>query len=186
MGHKFILMTIFIIIAISALGFFANFGHGLIWLSHDKPEDFVALMMRLLFLTLVTERIVEFYKLMHLTKNRNCIRLEIEIARFNESDNNAAKIKGFLVEKEKYHAQTRQKTTLMGFVVGAVMALMGIRVFTGMFDFEDASGIQIVLFDIFEVLVMGALMAGGSKGINTMVSAIESFAKPAKVKQSPP
>ena len=33
---------------------------------------------------------------------------------------------------------------------------MGIRVFTGMFDFEDASGIQIVLFDMFEVLVMRA------------------------------
>ena len=46
MDHKPILIAVFIVLAISVLGFFGDFGHGLIWLSHDKPEDFAALMMR--------------------------------------------------------------------------------------------------------------------------------------------
>jgi hypothetical protein len=173
--HKTVLKILSIVVAIAVIGFFADFGHGLKWLGHSEPEDFLGLMARLLFLTLITERIIEFYKLMYLTKGRNQLALERKL---QDSETSALEKKALKIQSEEYHAETRRKTTILGFCIGAAMALVGIRVFTGMFEFEDASGVQIILFDIFEVLVMGAIMAGGSKGVNTMISALESFAKP--------
>ena len=54
---------------------------------------------------------------MHLTKNRNSLTLEKEIATLN---NDHGQIKNLLQEQEKHHAHTRHETTLMGFIVGAV------------------------------------------------------------------
>lgn len=170
MNHKSIWVAVVAIAFISALSHFLDFGHGLIWQGFTEPQEFILLLLRLLFLSLIVERVVELYVVAYRLPDRNKLELAVE----NSTDTNKEENQQSLSE---YKAETGRRTAFVGFVIGVAMAATGIRVFTGMFDFEDASGFQIVMFDALELFVMGALMAGGSKGINQVVSAIEAFAK---------
>lgn len=160
---------------ILGFGYAFDFGRGLEWLNYSESTDFLLLLLRLLFLSLLVERLVEFYILIFRSKGKKSIEYEIVEA---ISVSNQAEIKPLNRKLIEYKAQTRINSALIGFAIGIVMVLVGIRIFTGMFDFEDASILQIILFDIFEMILMGALMAGGSKGVNKVVSAIELLARP--------
>ena len=170
MNHKSMLVAVIAIAIISGLSHLFDFGHGLTWEGFSEPQEFILLLLRFLFLSLVVERIIEFYVVVYRLPERNMLELALD----NSTDDQKAESQQNL---RAYRAQTGRIAALVGFIMGVAMAATGIRVFTDMFDFTDASAIQIVMFDALELFVMGALMAGGSKGINQIVGAIESFSK---------
>jgi len=182
MNLKFIHIVIITLAAVT-FGYFGNVGHGLEWLRYDTPEDFLTLLLRLLFLSLLVERILEFYVMLYRSPERK--NLEQELSEYEKSGE-TEKVTLLNTTIVNYKSETRLQTAKLGFLIGAIMAILGIRVFTGMFEFQDASALQIIFFDIFEVMLMGALMAGGSKGINKIVSAVEGFAKPKQAPSSLP
>lgn len=154
--------------------YYFDFGRGLNWVIYTQPSEFLMLTLRLLFLSLLVERVVEFYVLIFWSKHKKFIENKITTLTQNGDVQSLERFNNQLIE---FRAETRVKTALVGFCVGIFMALAGIRIFTNMFEFEDASTLQILLFDMFELVLMGALMAGGSKGINKVLSAIECFSK---------
>ncbi len=173
MNHKFIFLTAAVV---PLIGIYFDFGHGLTWVEYTEPEDYLVLIMRLLFLTLIAERIIEFYNLLFRSKKSKVLLAEISKAKKAGTDN----VHILEAELLEFRDVTRRQSAMVGFIIGALMAIIGIRVFTGMFDFGDASSVQIIMFDLFEVFVMGCIIAGGSKGINKIVSAIEAFAQAGK------
>ncbi|KGJ96409.1 hypothetical protein [Colwellia psychrerythraea] len=168
MYHKSLWLSIFIIVLLSAASHFLDFGHGLVWVGFETPKDFFLLLLRLLFLSLIVERVVELYVILYRAPGRAKIENDISLATGEKLD---------ISKLSFYKAETARKTAWVGFSLGVLMAIVGIRIFTGMFDFDDASTVQIIMFDVFELFTMGALMAGGSKGINQIVSTIEFFAQ---------
>lgn len=158
-----------LILSASTLSHTFDFGHGLNWLGFTEPEEFLLLMLRLLFLSLIVERVVELYVVIYRLPRRTTLQEKLSTS--------IGEDKVILLrELGEYKTDTAKNTGVVGFLLGVSMALVGIRIFTGMFDFEDASSLQIFLFDVFELFTMGALMAGGSKGINKIISAIETLA----------
>lgn len=173
MHPKWILLVVAILLP---FGVMIDVGPGLHWVGYTQPEAFIMLMMRLLFLSLIAERIIEFYVLLFRSKGNKLLQAQINRAQKAGADDLDAHTNNHLLYKDT----TRARSAMVGFTIGAVMAIIGIRVFTGMFDLSEASIMQRVLFDVFEVFVMGAIIAGGSKGINKIVSAVEAFAQAGK------
>ena len=176
MYHKSLWLSLFIIVLLSAASYFLDFGHGLVWMGFEAPKDFFLLLLRLLFLSLIVERVVELYVILYRAPGRAKIESEMSLYTGEKLDTSKLNF---------YKAETARKTASVGFSLGVLMAVVGIRIFTGMFDFDDASVIQIIMFDVYELFTMGALMAGGSKGINQIVSTIEFFAQRPKLKAGP-
>ncbi len=172
MYHKSFWLSIFIIALLSVASHFLDFGHGLVWVGFETPNDFFLLLLRLLFLSLIVERVVELYVILYRAPGRAKIENEISQVDTEKLETSTLSF---------YKADTARRTAWVGFSLGVLMALVGLRIFTGMFDFDDASPIQIIMFDVFELFTMGALMAGGSKGINQIVSTIEFFAQRPKL-----
>ena len=172
MYHKSLWLSIFIIVLLSAASHFLDFGHGLVWIGFETPKDFFLLLLRLLFLSLIVERVVELYVILYRAPGRAKVENDISLAMGDKLE---------IAKLSFYKADTARKTAWVGFSLGVLMAVVGIRIFTGMFDFDDASSVQIIMFDVFELFPMGALMAGGSKGINQIVSTIEFFAQRPKL-----
>ncbi|MBQ4864651.1 hypothetical protein J8L98_23485 [Pseudoalteromonas sp. MMG013] len=177
MNIKYIFISIISVLSLSICSHFFAIGQNLTWIGFTQPQEFILLLLRLLFLSLIVERIVELYVIAY--------RQPGKIKLVNRIDNGN---KGERIEATEllasYRAETTKQAGIVGFLIGLTMGLVGIRIFSDVFSFSGIPTLQLILFNAFELFTMGALMAGGSKGINKIVSGIEAFASIGKRKSA--
>ena len=71
-----------------------------------------------------------------------------------------------------YRAETKEVALCVGFVLGIAVSLAGIRAFASIVDTVPAGN---WLFSTVDVLVTGAVLAGGSEGVHQMVNVFSNF-----------
>lgn len=71
-----------------------------------------------------------------------------------------------------YRAETKEVALCVGFVLGIAVSLAGIRSFASIVDAVPAGN---WLFSTVDVLVTGAVLAGGSEGVHQMVNVFSNF-----------
>jgi len=72
-----------------------------------------------------------------------------------------------------YRAETKEIALLVGFVFGLFVSLAGVRALHGLL--LDATAPTGNLFTAADIMVTGAMLAGGSEGIHRMANAFTSF-----------
>jgi len=75
-------------------------------------------------------------------------------------------------QKIIYRAETKEIALLVGFVFGIFVSLAGVRALHGLLSDSTPTG---TLFTVADIVVTGAMLAGGSEGIHRMVNAFTSF-----------
>jgi hypothetical protein len=75
-------------------------------------------------------------------------------------------------QKVIYRAETKEIALLVGFVFGIFVSLAGVRALHGLFLDATPTG---TLFTVADILVTGAMLAGGSEGIHRIANAFTSF-----------
>ena len=80
---------------------------------------------------------------------------------------------------EKYKAETRKVAYVSGTAIGLIIALAGVRVLSPIVDFDLAlwSNFQKTIFQIIDVALTGALLAGGAAGIHQIISVFGDYTK---------
>jgi len=71
-----------------------------------------------------------------------------------------------------YRAETKEMAMLVSFVFGIFISLAGVRALHGLLADFTPTG---TLFTVADIVVTGALLAGGSEGIHRMANAFTSF-----------
>jgi archaellum biogenesis protein FlaJ (TadC family) len=71
-----------------------------------------------------------------------------------------------------YRAETKEMAMLVSFVFGTFISLAGVRALHGLLP--DSTPTR-TLFTVADIVVTGALLAGGSEGIHRMANAFTSF-----------
>ncbi len=72
---------------------------------------------------------------------------------------------------DDYRIDTRETTYCISFTLGVAMALVGVRGLHGLLEGAPSGG----SFTLVDILVTGAVIAGGSDGIHQMVTAATDF-----------
>jgi archaellum biogenesis protein FlaJ (TadC family) len=71
-----------------------------------------------------------------------------------------------------YRTETKEMALLVGFAFGIFVSLAGVRALHGLLADSAPTG---TLFTVADILVTGAMLAGGSEGIHRMANAFTSF-----------
>jgi hypothetical protein len=79
------------------------------------------------------------------------------------------------LERERYRSATRKVALPVAMLAGTLLGALGLRALASLFVMELAgkpvlTGLQASLFTTADVLVTGALLAGGSDGIHSLVA----------------
>ncbi len=77
-----------------------------------------------------------------------------------------------LATLDAYKAKTGIFTITISFITGLVIACVGVRILDPLFDINDLTSAQSIFFDGIDIVITAGLIAGGSKGINSMTSSI--------------
>lgn len=75
-------------------------------------------------------------------------------------------------EKLAYRAETKEIALLTGFVFGIFVSLAGVRALHSLLADKAVAG---TLFTAADIVITGAMLAGGSEGIHRMANAYNSF-----------
>ncbi len=78
-------------------------------------------------------------------------------------------------ERVLYKARSRFIAQWFGLGIGTLVALAGVRVLNGIVDVTGLSGAQTTFFVIVDVLLTGAVLAGGSDALNRITKLYSSF-----------
>jgi len=91
------------------------------------------------------------------------------------NQSNIDKLQTHLTEAQKkltaYRVDTKETSYCISFVLGTLVSLVGVRGLNALLQNAPTSG----LFTLVDVVVTGAVLAGGSDGIHQMISAAVDF-----------
>lgn len=131
-----------------------------------NTEDYMGVLMHLAIIALIIERFVEIFT----SVMRKPGRVELE---------RALREAGEIIDKNKaieaidvYKAQTGVFAITISFVTGLIVASVGIHALAPLFDTTDLSPDQHNYFDAIDIILTAGLIAGGSKGINSLTSSL--------------
>lgn len=137
------------------------------------PEDYSAIFLSLFIVALMAERFVDVLLSSSRRPKKNSIRREIEAAK----DNPDLLLKKNL-ELDIYRSKTGVLAMRISFVIGLFVSLAGVHTLGEILDTEDLHGLNRGLFITIDVVLTAGLIAGGSKGINNISSAIADWTRP--------
>ena len=137
-------------------------------------KDLTALLMNLAIIALLVERTIEIAWTAQRGQQKSKILRELEVAKsvIPVDDDRVTKWTNELID---YSAATQKFALRFGFVIGLAMALGGVRVLEVLFNTSGLSSNQFNLVVIIDVILTACLIAGGSKGINTLTSRIQKM-----------
>lgn len=136
----------------------------------------------LLLISLFVERAIEVF--LSAWRSGRADELDIEIANLNKqvagsAKTTAEKLKLNLQSLEKdrtvYRAGSRFIAQWLGLGIGVLVALVGVRVLGNIVDITTLSKEQEAAFVVVDVLLTGAVLAGGSEAINKIMKVYNSF-----------
>lgn len=143
--------------------------------------DVVMLLLSLFVVALFIERAVEVIMIVWRDSGekecqRKVDKLEKQIKAKSESN-----VENLAEDKEEaerdlkhYKAVTKTLALTLVFVIGIVISALGIRALQPLVDmtvFKDLTAMQKTLFAAVDIIITGALLGGGSKGIHEIVEA---------------
>ncbi len=131
-----------------------------------KPGDYMGIFTHLAIIALITERFVEIFT--SVIRKPDRVELEGDI---REATKAVDKTKALEV-LEAYKAKTGIFAMTISFITGMVIAAVGVRVMGPLFDSSGLSSSQSLFFDAIDIVITAGLIAGGSKGINSLTSSI--------------
>ena len=144
--------------------------------------DIVMMLLMMSFIALVIERAVEV------------VMIVLRKAGEKESQDKVNKLKKQLGEKgsrdsrladaeaelRNYKADTTIYALSLLFVLGIIISAIGLRVLlplVNMAVFKDISSRQKTIFNVIDIVITGALLGGGSKGIHEIIEGILNSAE---------
>lgn len=110
--------------------------------------------------------------------------LDIEIANLNKQVAGSAKttaeklklnLQSLKKDRTVYRAGSRFIAQWLGLGIGVLVALVGVRVLGNIVDITTLSKAQEAAFVVVDVLLTGAVLAGGSEAINKIMKVYNSF-----------
>ena len=131
-----------------------------------RPEDYGGILSHLAIIALITERFVEIFTSVIRKPDRVDLEGDLRQATTPEEKHIA------LDALDAYKAKTGIFTMVISFITGLVIASVGVRVLGPLFDTNELTRVQGILFDAIDIVITAGLIAGGSKGINTLTSSI--------------
>ncbi|MFC1606374.1 hypothetical protein ACFL47_00265 [Candidatus Latescibacterota bacterium] len=79
------------------------------------------------------------------------------------------------IERTRYRADSRFISHWFGLGIGVLVAGVGVRVLSNILDISTLTGNQEGIFIIVDILLTGAVLAGGSEAINKIIKVYNSF-----------
>jgi hypothetical protein len=131
-------------------------------------EDVFGLLVNLFVVALFVERFVEIFSSVIRKPGRVSIEALLRNAKKLDDRHEA------ILALDRYKAETGTLMLTIAFVIGLIVSLVGVRTLSAFFDANYLGGFQGSLFAAVDVLLTAGILAGGSKGINSMTSAIEA------------
>ena len=92
-------------------------------------------------------------------------------------ENHRVVLKQVLPVKQVLEEKRRQKTTALGMALGVLAALVGVRALGPFIEVGEFQGTQGQWFAGVDVLITGALLAGGADGLHTIVEKMLDYFK---------
>jgi len=174
------LMAVILVAALVAWALFASFTP----LEPAKDlKDFGSLLGVLLFASAILERSLDV--VFSLFRGEGAEQLDAELWRLRRELDSATPEQreaalGALASKAsarlRYRAETRAAVLPAAFVVGVFLAAIGLRALASLFELRlpdgnpALGGLQASVFQAVDILLTGALLAGGSDGLHTLVT----------------
>lgn len=108
------------------------------------------------------------------TKAANALALNDPTKASADNSVNAVKATLIAIQHSKvvYRAETKEVALLVGFAFGIFVSMAGVRALHSLLDANSSDGI---FFTIADIVVTGAMLAGGSEGIHRMANAFNGF-----------
>lgn len=78
-------------------------------------------------------------------------------------------------ERSRYRSDSRYISYWLGLGIGFLVALVGVRVLGNIMDINTLTGLQAGIFVIVDILLTGAVLAGGSDAINKIMKLYNSL-----------
>lgn len=141
------------------------------------PGDIVMMLLMLFFVALVIERVVEVVIIVtrdagEKMRQDNVNRLEGQPKKKGDDEAKLLKAKADL---KSYKATTKIFSISLLFVLGVIISAAGLRVLLPLVDmtvFRDLPVTQKTIFNAIDVIITGALLGGGSKGIHEIIEGV--------------
>jgi len=133
------------------------------------PEDYLGVLTHLAIISLITERFVEIFTSVIRVPNR--VILEGDLRKSLESDDEMAKHDA-IEALDIYKAKTGIFAMSISFIAGLIIASVGIHVLGPLFDTSGLTPTQNKFFVAIDIVITAGLIAGGSKGVNSLTSSI--------------
>lgn len=176
-------LVVFIIIALIGAIFASWSGLAIpkIVLQTFSDNSIMGLFLYIGFLITVTERIAEIYRLnfRSAAKQRKAEQLKYYLDSYDESDRNE-KITNAMRHLKIHTITTQRRMLQITFTIGFVFSAIGSLQLIHYFIYEEYVGAEwmAITIDTVDILLCSALVAGGSKGWNSIVKGItDIFAK---------
>lgn len=156
---------------------------------HDIPKVFGYLVL----LSLFVERAIEVFLSTWRSRGADELDREIEIAQemceqflngqtdrvqgcqSEEFHSLSQTLEALRTERKHYKAKSRFIAQWLGLGIGLTLALIGIRVLDNIMITEELTGYQMDLFRVIDVLISGAVIAGGSESFNRFMKLYNRF-----------
>ncbi|WP_026971813.1 hypothetical protein [Aliagarivorans marinus] len=78
-------------------------------------------------------------------------------------------------QRALYRVHSRQISQWLGMGIGVLLGLVGVRVLGNMVSVVEVSDLQARLFVVVDVLITGAVLAGGSESVNRIMKLYNRF-----------
>lgn len=134
-----------------------------------SPEDYLGVLTHLAIISLITERFVEIFTSVIRVPNR--VVLEGDLRKLLESGDEVAKHDA-IEALDTYKAKTGIFAMSISFIAGLIIASVGIHVLGPLFDISGLEPTQKKFFVAIDIVITAGLIAGGSKGVNSLTSSI--------------
>lgn len=141
------------------------------------PGDIGMMLLMLFFLALVIERVVEVVIIVMRDageKMRQDTVNKVEF-RLRERGGADADLYNANADLKSYKATTKIFSISLLFVLGVIISAAGLRVLLPLVDmtvFRDLPVRQKTIFNAIDVIITGALLGGGSKGIHEIIEGV--------------
>jgi phosphotransferase system glucose/maltose/N-acetylglucosamine-specific IIC component len=128
-------------------------------------EDFAGIFSQLAVTALIVERFVEIFASVVRQPGRVDLENDLDAAKGDAKQE---------VQKllDQYKSKTGIFTLTISFIVGLIIAAVGVRLLAQMFDINELPRLQSLCFGAVDIVITAGVIAGGSKGVNALTSSV--------------
>jgi hypothetical protein len=150
-----------------------------------EPKDVVMLLLGLFVVALFIERAVEVIMLVTRDKKEKQLEAQAKALDLQEKEKPKGRPKKETAPKitsvqasfalKEWKGNTKTIALYLTFTIGIILGVAGFRSLQPLVDmsvFKYLSTVQRTLFVVVDIVITGALLGGGSKGIHEMVEAV--------------